>query len=383
MAFLPLGVKAAWFAEIEPAPCSVLAHRWPTVPNLGDMTLLPDSIEAGQTPAPDIFMGGTPCQAFSVAGKRASLADRRGNLTLTFVEIANAIDAVRHNRGQPPAVIFWENVPGVLNTKDNAFGCFLGGLAGEDGPLLPPGGRWTNAGCVFGPTRTVAWRVLDAQYFGVPQRRRRVYVVSGSGSFDPCAVLFESEGVRRDSAPSREAREGAAGDAARCTVFGGNNTSGPIDVAPAVNANRGCHNPGDFEAVALCVTGTVTHALKAEGADASEDGTGRGTPIVAFPAEMSGTQVAASVGVSPALSVKHTTAVASTASVRRLTPIEAERLMGWPDNHTLVPHRGKPMADGPRYKIIGNGWALPCVAWIAKRIVGAAVSLPWRSGRDL
>jgi DNA (cytosine-5)-methyltransferase 1 len=210
-----------------------------------------------------------------------------------------------------------------------------------------------------------------------------VYVVSGSGSFDPCAVLFESEGVRRDSAPSREAREGAAGDAARCTVFGGNNTSGPIDVAPAVNANRGCHNPGDFEAVALCVTGTVTHALKAEGADASEDGTGRGTPIVAFPAEMSGTQVAASVGVSPALSVKHTTAVASTASVRRLTPIEAERLMGWPDNHTLVPHRGKPMADGPRYKIIGNGWALPCVAWIAKRIVGAAVSLPWRSGRDL
>ena len=200
VAWQPLGWKAAWFSEIEPFPSAVLAHHYPDVPNLGDMTTLPERIRSGEVAAPDLLCGGTPCQAFSVAGLRRSLDDARGNLSLTFCEIANAIDAIK------PAIIFWENVPGVLNTKDNAFGCFLAGLAGEDEALVPPGGRWTNAGFVDGPARAVAWRVLDAQYFGVPQRRRRVFVVaSARADFDPAAVLFERESLRRDSAPSREA----------------------------------------------------------------------------------------------------------------------------------------------------------------------------------
>ena len=139
VAFGPLGWKAAWFAEVEPFPSAVLAHHYPETPNLGDMTAIARRVLTGEVEAPDVLCGGTPCQAFSVAGLRESLADERGNLTLKFVELADAIDHVRVTRGDEPAIVFWENVPGVLSTKDNAFGCFLAGLAGEDEPLEPPG----------------------------------------------------------------------------------------------------------------------------------------------------------------------------------------------------------------------------------------------------
>jgi DNA (cytosine-5)-methyltransferase 1 len=210
VAWNKLGWSASWLAEIEPFPSAVLAHHYPDVPNLGDMTLLPAKILSGEIEAPDIFCGGTPCQAFSIAGNRESLDDARGNLSLIFCEIANAIDSVR----TVPSIIFWENVPGVLNTKDNAFGCFLAGLAGEDGELKPAGKKWTNAGMVLGPKRAVAWRVLDAQYFGLAQRRKRVFVVaSARDDFNPAEVLFEFDGLRRDTAPSRNSRETVATDA--------------------------------------------------------------------------------------------------------------------------------------------------------------------------
>jgi len=217
VAWNPLGFEAAWLSEIEPFPSGVLAYHYPDVPNLGDMTLLPKRILSGEIDAPDLFCGGTPCQAFSVAGKRQSLDDDRGNLSLIFCEIADAIDTVRTVREEQPAIIFWENVPGVLSTKDNAFGCFLAGLAGEDLPLQPAGKKWTNAGVVLGPKRAVAWRVLDAQYFGVAQRRRRVFVVaSARDGFDPAAVLFESEGLRRDTAPGREKGKTVTDSIAQC-----------------------------------------------------------------------------------------------------------------------------------------------------------------------
>ena len=214
VAWHPLGWDAAWVSEIEPFPSAVLAHHYPTVPNLGDMTLLPDKILSGEVEAPDVFCGGTPCQAFSVAGNRKSLDDARGNLSLIFCEIADAIDNIRINNNQQPTIIFWENVPGVLSTKDNAFGCFLGELSGEDGELQPTGKRWSNSGCVFGPKRTVSWRTLDAQYFGLAQRRKRIFVVaSARDGFDPTAVLFEREGVRRDHPPSRQSGKTTATNA--------------------------------------------------------------------------------------------------------------------------------------------------------------------------
>lgn len=207
VAWRPLGWEAAWLAEIEKFPSKVLAHHYPTVPNLRDMRQLPMLILNGLVEAPDVLVGGTPCQAFSVAGLRQSLEDDRGQLSITYIHILDAMDAVRDE----PAVCVWENVPGVLSTKDNAFGCFLAGLVGEELPLQPSGKRWPDAGVVYGPERTAAWRVLDAQYFGLAQRRRRVFVVaSAREGFDPAAVLFECEGVRRDTPPSREAGEAVA-----------------------------------------------------------------------------------------------------------------------------------------------------------------------------
>ena len=214
-----LGWEPVAFCEIDAFPSAVLAYHWPHVPNLKDMTkwrTWSDDMLAQV----DILVGGTPCQAFSVAGLRNSLDDERGNLTLIYAHILDHIDTVRASRGLPPCICLWENVPGVLNTKDNAFGCFLAGLAGEDDALVAPRGKWTNAGYVSGPQRAVAWRTLDAQYFGVAQRRRRVFLVASAGDgFRPEQVLFEREGVRRDSPPSRGAGQETARDAGAGTPF--------------------------------------------------------------------------------------------------------------------------------------------------------------------
>ena len=194
-----LGWQPVGFAEIEDFPAAVLKHRFPEVKNFGDMT----KFEEWDVGSIDILVGGTPCQAFSVAGLRGGLADARGNLTLTFVEMADHFD---------PEWIVWENVPGVLSSQDNAFGCFLAGLVGASEPLIPDG-RWDNAGVVSGPKRTAAWRVLDAQYFGVAQRRRRVFVcaVRGARNWAAARAFFPvGESVYRDSPPRREAREGVA-----------------------------------------------------------------------------------------------------------------------------------------------------------------------------
>ncbi|PAA14435.1 hypothetical protein CJU74_15110 [Pseudomonas fragi] len=206
-AWHPLGMHAVWFAEIEPFPSAVLAHHYPDVPNHGDMTKLAAFVLAGKISAPEVLVGGTPCQAFSVAGMREGLTDPRGALTIKYVELADAVDYVRAGQRKPASVIVWENVPGVLSDKGNAFGCFLGALAGENCELQPPGKRWQDAGCVYGPKRTIAWRILDAQYFGLAQRRRRVFVVaSARDGFDPTEVLFEREGTRRDCPPGWPAK---------------------------------------------------------------------------------------------------------------------------------------------------------------------------------
>ena len=194
--------EAAWFSEIEPFPCAVLAYRFPNVPNHGDMSTLPARILSGEVEAPDLLCGGTPCQAFSVAGKRLSLDDDRGNLSLIFCRIANAIDSVRAIQRRRPSIVFWENVPGVLSTKDNAFGCFLAELVGADFPLQSGTKGWPSSGYVAGPKRRAAWRVLDAQYFGVPQRRRRVFVIATAREdFAPPPKYFLSaracEGILR------------------------------------------------------------------------------------------------------------------------------------------------------------------------------------------
>ena len=487
VAWGPLGWKAAWFSEIESFPCAVLKHHYPDVPNLGVMTKLPDLIRSGQVEAPDLLCGGTPCQAFSVAGLRQSLADERGNLSLTFCEIADAIDEKRKS------IIFWENVPGVLNTKDNAFGCFLGALAGEDDALVPPGGRWSNAGFIDGPQRAVAWRVLDAQYFGVAQRRRRVFVVaSARDDFDPAAVLFEFDGVRRDSAPSREARQSVAPTIAGCSNGGGSNGPGrdvdsceslqivrpvyemhgqdsrvrdlgdvcstvtskygtgggnvPVTFQPIMTMAHGqagaeiatdrtptltcnleapiafhptqdpisstnvCHSLGaNSNATAAVAVGTDCYNGNLTGDIAATMGTPGSSinasgPTVMVPIawdeelnssiDQAGTllrggdggrhdgvmafQVGPKSGeftdIAPTMDCRAKNGpiqnqlgagVLQAMQVRRLTPVECERLQGFPDNYTNIKDK---CPDGPRYKALGNSWAVPVVRWIGERI---------------
>jgi DNA (cytosine-5)-methyltransferase 1 len=293
-----LGWTPAAFCEIDRFPCRVLAHHYPDVPNLGDFTKVDWTPFIGNV---DICVGGTPCQAFSVAGLRNSLADERGNLTLEFVR---AINIIR------PHTVVWENVPGVFSTGDNAFGCFLGALVGSDEPIVFEQG-WPNAGVVDGPERRAAWRVLDAQYFGLAQRRKRVFVVANSGDRPhPAEILLEWEGLRRDSPPSRTAGEGVAGTVAARTKGGGGlgtdfecgggtvamclNGGGRIDAEsetfvayPLQLTTQGSGGNLPFGAETdprFCLTRQgchgVAHSLRADGFDASEDGTGRGTPLV-------------------------------------------------------------------------------------------------------
>jgi DNA (cytosine-5)-methyltransferase 1 len=416
VAWGPLGWTAAWFSEIEPFPCAVLKHHYPDVPNLGDMTKLPDLIRSGQVEVPDILCGGTPCQAFSVAGLRQSLDDERGNLSLTFCEIADAIDEQRKS------IIFWENVPGVLSTKDNAFGCFLGALAGEDDALVPPGGRWANAGFVDGPKRAVAWRILDAQYFGVAQRRRRVFVVaSARADFDPAAVLFEFDGVRRDTAPSREAGQAVAPTIAGCANGGGANGPGrDVDSVESLQIsmclNAGGMNRLDAESETLLPISIHPHCIGRapnagpQGKEYLMDGSAycmdsRGQPQAVVQPIAWSEELTASIDLAGTIQrggaggrhdgvmqpvgftrcdhggdavidgtptmrcgsnySAHLAAAMPSMQVRRLTPVECERLQGFPDNYTNIKDK---CPDGPRYKALGNSWAVPVVRWIGERI---------------
>jgi DNA (cytosine-5)-methyltransferase 1 len=339
--------QAVGVSEIEPFPCAVLQHRFPAVPNFGDMTTHANwNIEPGSV---DLVVGGTPCQSFSVAGLRAGMADPRGNLALTFLAI---VDRLR------PEWVVWENVPGVLSSNGGRdFGAFLGALV--------------ELGYGF------AYRILDAQHFGVAQRRRRVFVVANATDWRRAAtVLLEPEGLRGDPAPRRPSGEGTAASAsggldavsAAVTSKWAKGSGGPagdecqnLVAAPlpvvidraAFNQGVGAQYEPRIEASqtmsAIVAKGPhavaspqVTHTLtQASARGATEDGTGRGVPLVAVPA---------------------------TLAVRRLTPVECERLQGFPDDWTNIPYRGKPAADGPRYKAIGNSMAVPVMRWIGERI---------------
>jgi DNA (cytosine-5)-methyltransferase 1 len=356
VAWNPLGWKAVAFSEIEPFPCAVLAHHYPDTPNWGDMTKYQEWPDA----TVDLLCGGTPCQSFSNAGLRAGLDDPRGQLMLTFGAIAAKYR---------PRWLVWENVPGVLSSSGGRdFGSFLGMLG--------------QLGYGF------AYRVLDAQYVrvdgygrAVPQRRNRVFVVGCLGDWRrAAAVLLERESLRGDLAPRREAgarvaatltrgadssgkggyagrrqeddynivagalssSQGGADDnsaqAHHLVAFGGGNTTGAIDVATCLT-HHGMRQDFDSETF-------IAHAFDARQSDVIQYGDMTG------PLDTDGSSIAVAVGP----------------WVRRLMPIECERLQGFPDDYTRVPFRGKPAADGPRYKAIGNSWSANCPRWIGRRI---------------
>ena len=494
-AWEPLGWQSVFFSEIEPFPCSVLAHHYPETPNFGDMTKFkewPDAVI-------DVLVGGTPCQSFSVAGLRKGLDDPRGNLMLTFGAIAN-----RYR----PTWLVWENVPGVLSSNGGKdFGTFLGMLA--------------ELGYGF------AYRVLDAQYFGVAQRRRRVFVVAHLGDWRAAAaVLFERHSLSGDIAPSREAwqetssiitksiagsldTECGGGKMTHQTVNNGHiigtitarmfNSLGARDVEegailpvisqPVGVTIHGTHpsvqkvasydevaqclrarTPGSIDNSSTAVVQQPVHSIhnthapisfsrndfggdsqinlsptmrvagnaggmlavaipinsmnafrspdadKSTGCGIGEDGEAMFTltkanhhavaaaATIAFDPGQSDQKkateqisvehcpplitsrvhaVAAAIGWSEELTAhtelqgtlqrggdgdRHEGVMRPDMQVRRLTPVECERLQGFPDSYTNVQHRGKPAADGPRYKALGNSMAVPVMSWIGKRI---------------
>jgi len=388
--------QAVGVSEIEPFPCAVLQHRFPAVPNFGDMTTHANwNIEPGSV---DLVVGGTPCQSFSVAGLRAGMADPRGNLALTFLAI---VDRLR------PEWVVWENVPGVLSSNGGRdFGAFLGALV--------------ELGYGF------AYRILDAQHFGVAQRRRRVFVVANATDWRRAAtVLLEPEGLRGDPAPRRPSGEGTAASADRSadTVgtlcadshpgsYGGQDAyTGRLIAAPApVVIDRAAFNQGvgaqyeprieAHETMSAIVAkgphAVATPFVKAKRARSADDdetwqadrpahtlsvfdsGDSRATVAIVTPAPepiaFHPTQdPISSVGVTHCLGTgssggSATCAVATNLAVRRLTPVECERLQGFPDDWTNILYRGKPAADGPRYKAIGNSMAVPVMRWIGERI---------------
>jgi DNA (cytosine-5)-methyltransferase 1 len=305
------------FCENDSFPSSVLRYRYPDVPNLGDLTEF-----RKWTPFEiDLLVGGTPCQSFSIAGKRQGMDDTRGQLLLSYLGVV-----VRYR----PRWLVWENVPGVLSSHGGRdFGAFLGSLA--------------KLGYGF------AYRVLDAQYFGVPQRRRRVFVVGCLGDWRrAAAVLFERHSLRGDSPPSRGAGAGVAGDTAPGIIaFDGQNLIVNNETSAALDTTGDKYNRGMHVAYMPTRTfgadGGVNEIFaEREVADAlhTSSGNGNKAPIIR-----------------------------SRMRVRRLTPRECERLQGFPDDYTLVPAKhAKLAADCPRYKALGNTMAVPVMRWIGERI---------------
>lgn len=301
VAWGPLQFEFEWFSEISAFPAKLLKEKYPETPNLGDMCLIPDKIIQGDVAAPDLICGGTPCQAFSLAGWKKGLEDTRGNLTLRFVDIINANDQVRLLSRKPKTIVFWENVEGVLRDKTNAFGCLLASLAGydEEIKLLK---KWPQSGLIRGPLRNIAWRVIDAKYFGIPQQRKRLYLVAGGKDFNPEDVLFEIGDIPND--PEKNI--------------------GPL------NFNKEGHSIEIFRSYSDCLY--AAYGTKWNGNAAAYNGS---------------------------------LFICQNKRLRRLTPLECERLMGFPDNYTNL--------DGvkftSRYQATGNSWAVPVVRWLGQRII--------------
>lgn len=494
LAWQPLGWECVGVAEIDPAACALLRHRLPHVPNLGSVVDITEEQIAALGHI-DVVIGGSPCQDLSVAGRRAGLVGTRSSLFHHQVRIFDAAQSLCGARW-----LVWENVPGAFSSNEGRdFAVVAGTIAGC--VLDVPQDGWESEGVALGDNGLVEWAVLDAQWFGLAQRRERVFAVLDTGNWtDRSPVLLERESLRGDSPPRRQAGQSVAGtltNGARgrggysndniplvsgtpqangkaagsvtqqdteagmliCVAYGGNNTSGPIEVGTALNACASASGRLDFEsetflvqAVAPALTGNpygdhesregllvpdVAHTLRADGFDASEDGTGRGTPLipVAFNWQGGGTQTtlgydpgsgitgALHVGQVPAIAFsckdsdparsvsadlaptlramghadshanaggqvavafkaevaptlgaagsgnQGSPALAQGMRVRRLTPIECERLQGAPDGWTLAPNaKGKPMADGQRYKMLGNSFAVPVIRWIGQQI---------------
>lgn len=385
VAWHPLGWKPVGFSEIEPFPCAILKHRFPNTPNYGSLTEYQSwPLEPG---AIDLLVGGCPCQSFSVAGLRRGMQDPRGNLTLTYLGLADKLK---------PKWIVYENVPGLLSSNGGRdFGSFLGALV--------------ELGYGF------AYRVLDAQHFGVPQRRRRVFVVACLGDWRAAAeVLSLREGLRGYLEKGRAPRKEVTGTlSSRSSAGGGLGTD--FDCAGGVQpvfrkSKRACSTTdnetwvpadasntlnnfdlGDTRTTHAVVQhqmpGSVAPTIGASGPPYSRTGNER-VEAEALAVTFQPGNLRRDAGADPSTTTittlkasagDQTPHIATPMAVRRLTPVECERLQGFPDNWSRISWKGKPeedCPDGPRYKACGNSMAVPVMRWIGERIAAVDSTLP-------
>ncbi|QIW10568.1 DNA cytosine methyltransferase [Francisella sp. LA112445] len=288
-----------WFSEIEDFPSLVLKNKYPNINNVGDMKYIREMLLSREINSPDIICGGTPCQAFSLAGYRKGISDNRGDLTLEFANIININDEIRAKSGLQETVVFWENVEGVLTSKDNSFGLFLSILSGNEELLSVS--KWANSGVIRGVKRNIAWRVLDAKYFGLPQQRKRVYLLAGGKDFYPENILFEEKEQVNISS---------------------------FYIKPQ-NFIKNNNDIAMYRGYTDCLYSA--YGTKWNGNAAAYNGS---------------------------------LFVTQNGRVRRLTPLECERLMGFSDNYTNI----NKSSDTSRYKAIGNSWAVPVVKKIGIKL---------------
>jgi len=426
VAWKPLGWEFVAYSEPSAFPCHVLNVRCDatapkylpegkdfdrkkykhivggTIPNYGDITQITDEDLKALGPV-DILEGGSPCQSFSVAGARAGLQDARGNLALAFVNLVNRMKKYNGLR-----FVVYENVPGILSHVDNPFGCLLGALAGDEEPLLSAGGKWPNAGNIASTDVNASWRVLDAQYFGVPQRRKRVFLVASlRNELDTGEVAFIEKGegwlAHANKAKRQEAVAAGSGDTgsliANILTDSSVTTTEDPKKSYALTVQQG-HDPqivihsiinsgkfngggpmvSDSGTMFTLVAGHVHGVIHPETVGtlmASGAGTERVASagneldyVIIHPTETVGTLMTHS-GASKHIDVEHLVIhddiekrMTPQYIVRRLMPLETERLQGFPDNWTDVPFEGKPVSDLHRYRACGNSMATVCMAYV-------------------
>jgi len=381
IAWEPLGWEPVAFSEIEPFPCAVLAHHWPHVPNLGDVTQI-EMKHIKKLGSIDIVIFGSPCQDLSVAGKRAGLDGERSGLFRSAIRI---IRWARKYNGLRFAL--WENVPGAFSTNSGRdFAAVVREMSGAD--VGVPSDGWKNTGVAFGREGFTEWSVLDAQWFGVPQRRRRIFALADFGNWrDREPILFERESLCGNPAPSREKGEGTAADAEGSTVYENHAQDSrvkEVKTSPTVHAKYGMGG-GNVPFVTYRKSrraqSTTDHESWVEDDVANtintfDVGDVRSTNAVAFTADVKQVQWASGGG-----EIENDTAQAIRANpetnyqflrqqmqVRRLTPVECCRLQGFSDDHLDITYRNKPAPDGAKYKALGNSMAVPVIRWIGKQI---------------
>lgn len=349
VAWKPLGFLPVGFSETDKFPCEVLQYHYPNVPNLGDMT----NYKEWQIEKPDIVIGGTPCQSFSIAGQRKGLEDPRGNLTLTFIGLLDHFK---------PTWFVWENVQGVLSSNNGRdFHTFIEGLQ-EIGYSL-------------------SWRVLDAQFFGVPQRRKRLFVV-GHRSADwrySYKALFESESLSGYLEKSRD--KGKARQATRTSVESIEGNEWPKRLSNTLDArfgdkmgledqhiNAGCPRfvPTAYDYQRISEYGDGQKASTKLARDYKDP-----TDLVVYESHPNDSRVKPMGEVCSTVAARwgtggNNTPLVGNSRIRRLSPIECERLQGFPDNYTNI--RGDKTPYGARYKALGNSMAVPVIEWIGRGI---------------